>query len=164
MEDVDIVKDWKYYVGMTLFCLSFILPLFSFAIPSFGLSTATTATIIAFLTVGSPEICLLLSVIFLGKKVLNHYKKKIFTWFKRALKPVSKSRYYFGIALMLATSIPFYVYAYMSQVSDYSARLYILVASDLVFIFSFFIVGGEFWDKLKRLFIWEGGSSASKDN
>jgi hypothetical protein len=32
------------------------------------------------------------------------------------------------------------------------------VIADLGFILSVFLMGGEFWEKFRRLFIWEGKS------
>jgi len=31
-----------------------------------------------------------------------------------------------------------------------------LALGDLAFIISMFIMGGEFWDKVRRIFVWEG--------
>ena len=45
-----------------------VLPLFSFAVPSLGLSTELTATIIGVLAVGGPEVFLLLA----GLHLLQH--------------------------------------------------------------------------------------------
>ena len=33
---------------------------------------------------------------------------------------------------------------------------YVIITSDLAFVLSFFVLGEEFWEKLKRLFTWEG--------
>ena len=35
-------------------------------------------------------------------------------------------------------------------------RIYILAGSDLSFIVSMFVMGGEFWEKLRAMFRWDG--------
>jgi len=35
-------------------------------------------------------------------------------------------------------------------------RIVILAAADVAFILSIFVMGGEFWEKFRRLFVWEG--------
>jgi hypothetical protein len=34
-------------------------------------------------------------------------------------------------------------------------RYFIIIASDLVFLTSLFVLGGDFWDKLRALFIYK---------
>ena len=53
--------------------------------------------------------------------------------------------------------LPFYLYGYFPNIMPAGyARIYILAGSDLSFILSIFLMGGEFWEKLRRLFVWEG--------
>lgn len=113
-----------------------------------------------FLTIGGPELLVIFAVALLGKEVYNYYKEKAFRWFKskRKPKPVSKVRYYIGLAIMIGSALPLYLDAYAPMImpSDQSARYYVLVAADFVFVLSFFVLGGKFWEKFKKLFIWEG--------
>ena len=37
-----------------------------------------------------------------------------------------------------------------------NSRIVVLAAADLAFILSIFVMGGEFWEKFRRLFVWEG--------
>jgi hypothetical protein len=37
-----------------------------------------------------------------------------------------------------------------------NTRIYILAAMDLAFVASMFLMGGEFWEKVRRIFIYEG--------
>jgi len=154
-----IEKNWKYYLGMTCFILSFVFPLIGFLIPFLGLPLALMAFLTGFLMFGGPEIMIVLAVVFLGKPVLNQIKEKFFKLFKRKkpYKPVSRFRYYLGIVIFFGSFTPFYLNGYAPHLlPDHEVwRLYIFIGSDLVFILSFFILGGNFWEKFKKLFIWD---------
>lgn len=150
---------------MTFLCLSLILPLFGIVIPFLGLPVAWTTVIIGMLTIGGPEVMIALAVIFLGKETLAYLKQKFFKLFKRTKpwKPVSKLRYYLGLVIFLGSIIPLYLNAYWTEVlpSDETTRHMVLMAGDLAFVCSFFILGGNFWDKFKSLFIWDKPKSES---
>jgi hypothetical protein len=59
--------------------------------------------------------------------------------------------------MFLIPVIPTYVMAYAPQcLPDASpARLYVNLAADFIFAASLFVLGGDFWDKLTALFIYE---------
>jgi len=154
-----ITKDWKYYVGMTFLSLSILFPFLGFALPFLDLPLAWKTLLVGAFTLGVPEVMIAIAVIFLGKETLAYYKKKFFKLFKRTKprKPVTKGRYYFGVALFLGSIIPLYLNAYRPTLlpSSDRARQMIFISCDLLFILSFFILGGNFWEKLRRLFIWD---------
>ena len=158
MKSPKIHKDWKYYVGLTCLILSVGLPLFGFTVPFLGLHPAFTAILIGFLTIGGPEVMILLAVLFLGKETLSYYKQKIYKCLfkRRKYKPVSRFRYYFGLIIFFASPTPLYLNAYGEHLlpADEHLRHFILMGADLAFVLSFFILGGNFWEKFKSLFIW----------
>lgn len=159
-EKITIKTDWKYYSGLTCLSLSFILPLFGFLIPILKLPTKITVALITFLTIGGPEAMILSGSVLLGKAGFRYYRSKIFTFFKikKKPKPVSQIRYYSGITIMILSVIPLYLNAYWSQTmpKDIWTKNAVLITADLIFVISFFVLGGEFWEKYKRLFIWDG--------
>jgi hypothetical protein len=72
-------------------------------------------------------------------------------------RPVSKARYYVGLAIILLSWLPAYIYAYApAAMPGGNTRIYILAAMDLAFVASVFLMGGEFWEKVRRIFIYEG--------
>lgn len=151
-------KDWKYYLGMVCLVLSIILPAFGIFIPFLELPGALTAAIMGVLTIGGPEIMILLAVLLLGKKTLNYYKERFFKalFKRRTYKPVSKLRYYIGLVIFLGSIIPLYLNAYGPQLlpENETIRHLIFMGGDLSFVLSFFILGGDFWEKFKSLFVW----------
>ena len=151
-----LIKDWKYYTGMTCMVLSLLLPLLGFVIPFIGLPVGVSAVLVGLLTVGGPEIMVILAVVFLGKQTFNYYKQKFFALFKRTgpIKPVSSTRYYIGLVILFGSPTILYLNAYAPHLlpANDTYRYYLLIGADLAFVLSFFILGGNFWEKFKGLF------------
>jgi len=152
-------KDGRFYAGLTALILACVMPLLALAVPFLDLSTGVAATVVGVLVAGAPEVLVLVAAALLGKETLHYFIDRA----KRAvssavtLKPVSKPRYYVGLAIAVGSVLPLYLYGYFPEtMPSGNARIYILVASDLSFIISVFILGGEFWEKFRGLFIWEG--------
>ncbi len=73
--------------------------------------------------------------------------------------PASKGRYYFGLTIILVSWLPAYLYAYFpGTMPAGNARIYLLAGMDLAFVASVLLMGGEFWEKVRRIFIYEGES------
>lgn len=160
-----IKKGWRFYTGVVVLILSLVLPLFAFLVPLLGLSTGLSAVVIGLLVAGGPEVLGLLAVALLGKDIFQYLRYKA----KRAFgnlftERVSKERYYFGLTINLISWVPLYLYGYLpTYLPSDNTRIYILIAGDLSFIFSMFIMGGEFWEKFRQIFIWEGKSQQASN-
>lgn len=149
----------RFYLGLSCFILSWILPLFGFLVAKLSLPLALKATIIGLLTVGGPEILAILAVVCLGKENLLRIKSSLLAVLRR-LKPsgaVSRWRYRLGLVMFLLPLAPTYIMAYLPQwLPDYSPqRLYVNLAADFIFLTSLFVLGGDFWDKLRALFTYD---------
>ena len=149
----------RFYLGLSCFVLSWVLPLFGFVVARLGLPLPVKATIIGLLTVGGPEIFGILAVVCLGKENLLVIKDKILAVL-RLIKPaavVSRGRYRLGLVMFLLPLIPTYIMAYVPQwLPDQSPqRLYVNLAADFLFLTSLFVLGGDFWDKLRALFVYD---------
>jgi hypothetical protein len=137
-------KDWKYYLGILLFILSFVPYVIVFCImPFLSLSAAQYLAASSILLI-SAEGIFVLSVMLLGKTIIDAIKAAIKTIFKSAFtqhKPISYSRYIIGLVMFFASLI------YPTLVIEL-----ILFSGDVIFITSFFVLGGEFIAKLKLAF------------
>jgi len=160
-------KDKKYYLGMTLFVYSFIPYVFTFLVLPFLPVSKVTAVSIATGLLISSEISFLVSVALLGKPFIQLIKSKIKSSIFRKkgeehLKPVGKVRHSAGITMLLvATIVPYSlteVALLLGWVEKYghTALVGLLILGDVLFITSFFILGGEFWARVKKLFEWPG--------
>ena len=159
-------KDKRYYLGITLFVYSFLPYGFTFLVLPFLPVSKVTAVSLATGLLISSEISFLLSVALLGKPFIQVIKAKIKGIFRKKsvadLKPVGKIRHAVGITMLLVASIAPYFLTEIALVLGYvekyghTALVNLLVLGDVLFITSFFILGGEFWGRLNELFAWPG--------
>ncbi|MED7819842.1 MULTISPECIES: transporter suffix domain-containing protein [unclassified Francisella] len=154
-------KDWKYYLGIILFCLSFVPYIIVFCImPFLGLSAASYLAVSSVLLV-SAEGMFVLSVMLLGKTIVDTIKAGIKKIFKSAFsqqKPISYKRYLLGIIMFFASLIyptvvteMILIFDKIRQVGELNMIL-ILFSGDVIFIASFFVLGSDFITKLKSAF------------
>ena len=152
-------RDWRFYAGMTALVLAVILPLGAFIVPLLGLPLAQSALLVGVLVAGGPEVLCIAAIALLGKETFQYLAHHAKLAFRRAVidRPASKARYYVGLAIVLLSWLPAYIYAYApAAMPGGNARVYILAAMDLAFVASVFLMGGEFWEKVRRIFIYEG--------
>lgn len=110
------------------------------------------------LLAGTPEILCVVAAMILGKEnyaVLARHTRQALRRPDRN-KEVSRLRYSTGLTGCLANGIPLMLYAYVPEfLPGGTTKLGILVFADLVFLGSIFLAGGEFWERLRRLLVWE---------
>ncbi|MFI8280892.1 hypothetical protein ACIGBH_39645 [Streptomyces sp. NPDC085929] len=152
-------RGWALYVGLTALGLAVLLPLMALAIPFLGLPPAVSTALVTGFIVGAPEILILIAASLLGKKAVHYFTNRL----KRSVSnaaigtPASKARYYAGLAIALVSTVPLYLTGYFpNSMPQGNARTYFLVGADLAFILAVLIMGGEFWSKVRRVFIWDG--------
>jgi hypothetical protein len=144
---------------MTAMILAVIMPLSAVFVPALGLPTAQSALVAGLLVAGGPEVFCILAIALLGKETFGYFAHRAKSAFRRAVldRPASKARYYTGLAIILLSWLPAYIYAYFpAAVPGGNARIYILAGMDLAFVASVYLMGGEFWEKVRRIFIYEG--------
>ena len=115
------------------------------------------AVVSAGLVFGIPEVLWMLAVAVLGKAGFEQGKRWLYGLLRRHAPPdrVSRRRYRLGIAmfslpLLLAWLGPYVALAWPAMLPT---GLPLLVGGDLLFGLSFFVLGGEFWDKVRALFV-----------
>jgi hypothetical protein len=152
-------KDWRFFIGAGLMILALVMPVFALLVPSLGLSVAQSAVVVGLLIAGGPEVICLLAVALLGRETFQHFTYSAKKLLRRTVldTPASKTQYYAGLAINLASWLPLYLYGYMPEaLPSGQGRIAILAGADIVFIASMFVMGGEFWGKFRRIFVWEG--------
>lgn len=153
------IPPWRLYSGIALIALSLLMPLFSVWIIASTLPAWLKASLVGLVSVGGPEIMAFIAVAVLGKEAFDLIMGRVLGLLKRIAPSasVSRFRYRLGLLLMIITFVPSYVVAYSpSWLPDSSpARLYVCLSADVLFVISLFIMGGDFWDKLRALFIYE---------
>jgi len=152
-------RDWRFYAGMAAMVLSVIMPLCAVFVPVLGLPMAQAALLAGVLVAGGPEVLCILAVALLGKDTFKYFAHRAKSAFRHAVldRPASKARYYVGLTIILVSWLPAYLYAYFPGIMPGGdARIYILAAMDLAFVASVSLMGGEFWEKVRRIFVYEG--------
>ena len=157
-------KNWKYYLGISLFIYSLIPMVVVAVLPFLGLSLAQAGTAsVVFLASG--EAAFYAAAALLGKEFLAALKKRLLSWFRvspRPPQPVSRSRHRCGVLLLSLSFVPYYVVLvdlvfFAPGQGQLHFLAWILVAGEAAGMAALFILGAPFWERLKRLFYWDGG-------
>jgi hypothetical protein len=152
-------RDWRFYVGLTAFVLAWLMPLSAALVPALGLPLGQPAILAGVLVAGGPEVLCVLAVVLLGKDTVRYFGHTIKRVLLRVLgdKPVSKGRYYIGLTVLLVSMLPAYVFAYFPELMPPgNGSTYVLVTMDLAFVASVCAMGPEFWEKMRRVFVYDG--------
>jgi hypothetical protein len=148
----------RLIAGVIVFVIGHAAPLAIPLVMASSLSTGWKTGLSGLMVFGIPELGTLLTVVVLGKAGFNALKSRILGWIGRSVLPseVSRSRYYVGLILFL---IPFfigwvspYLFEVMPNLSEH--QLIIAISGDLALIAGLCLMGGQAWDKLRSLFIY----------
>jgi hypothetical protein len=164
-----IENNWKYYLGMALFVYSFI-PICTTELVFFLPLSKTVAASVAVVYLGSGEVAFFAAIALLGKPFINAMKAKIKRVFLPSrvsgpAKPIGKTRHYVGVSLFFISFLPYPGIEATLLFRDpghinLTTLLAVMFLSDALFIASLFILGGEFWERLKKLFQWQEGKES----
>jgi hypothetical protein len=150
---------WRFRIGVSLFVLGCLSPLGIPLVTATSLSTAWKTTLSGLLMLGIPEIFWLVAAAIMGKPGFNYLKAMVFSAFKRYALPerVSRRRYRIGLVMLVIPLLYGWLEPYVSPlISGYEKhQIFLAIAGDVLFLASLFVLGGEFWDKLRALFIYD---------
>lgn len=150
---------WRFRVGLFFFVFAWICPLFIPFVTNTNLTTEEKAFLSGFLLIGAPEIFSVVSIIILGKPGFNYIKTKAFYYIKRAVPrgEISRTRYRIGLFMLLLHAVNAYLIFYTPDlIIGYAEnRITMNLIADFLFIVTLFVLGGEFWDKLRALFLYD---------
>lgn len=148
----------RFALGVVLLVIGLIMPLGAFLVPQTNWPVGVKAVVSGALFFGF-EIMAIPAVAVMGKENFDRIMAKLKSWLG-TLKPageVGKVRHVIGLVLFLLPIVPTYIMAYAPKwLPDSSPqRLWISLSADAMFLISLFVLGGDFWDKLKSLFVRE---------
>jgi hypothetical protein len=146
----------RLYLGLGVFILGWVLALALVPlVTSSNLSTSLKATLTTVLVVGFPKIFLLGAIAIMGKPGFAYLKSLI----AHKLAPpaaVSAARYRIGLILLitpvLLSSLADYLSLQLLPVRQEHPYLLAMMGDALILI-GLFVLGGDFWDKLRALFV-----------
>ena len=152
-------SSWRFRTGVTLIAIGWICPLFIPFVTKSTLSTEWKTALSGFLLVVGPEVLSVMAIAILGKDGFNFLKEKVFALLRRAAPTakVSRTRYRAGLAIWALLFIyGSFVWYAPHLVPGYTEhRIALNLSADFLFIASLFVLGGDFWEKFRALFIYD---------
>jgi hypothetical protein len=151
--------DWRYGIGLLLFALAGFSIVLGVVAAFTGQARHDAPTSPVWLLAGPAELFCLAAAAILGKEKYRKLSRKVRRGARHSESGgrTRRFRYYMGLAGCLFNGVPLTLYAYAPELMPGgTTKLSILVIADLVFFGSLFFAGGEFWEKLRRLFVCEG--------
>lgn len=153
-----IVPKGRLIMGGIIFILGFLSPLLIPLVIASDLTPVIKSLVSGLLALGIPELFMLIAVAILGKPGFTFLKSKIFNWFNKYGPPdtVSLFRYRVGLIFFLIPIILGFVLPYIWEYVPFIKHniLIMVISGDVILLISLFILGGDFWDKLRSLFVY----------
>ena len=107
---------------------------------------------------GIPELAILLAIVIMGKAGFAYLKSKIGRLFKQFGPPdkVSNTRYTVGLIMFIIPLFIGWILPYVEHLIPIydQYHLWFNIPGDILLIASLFVLGGDFWEKLRSLFIY----------
>jgi hypothetical protein len=149
---------WRFRLGLTILVVGWLSPLLIPLVTRTSLATEWKTIISGLLAVGIPEVFTVTAIAIMGKSGYSLIKERIFSFMKKHGPPdrVSLTRYRIGLVMFVLPVIFGWLGPYGAHhIPGYEMhRLVVSLIGDLMFVTSLFVLGGDFWDKVKALFIY----------
>ncbi len=147
---------WRLRLGLILFIVGFASPLLIPVITATNLSTGWKTIISGALAVGIPEVFSIIAIAIMGKAGFNAIKSRFFSFIKThgPLDRVNKMRYRVGLVMFVLPFLFGWLGPYFTHhIPGYETyRLSVNIIGDMLLVSSLFVLGGDFWDKIRALF------------
>jgi hypothetical protein len=150
--------DMRLKLGIALLILGLVMPAGTFLVA--GTSwPLTVKTMVSGVLLFGFEIMLIPAVALMGKDNFDRIRNGAMRVL-RGLKPaagVGRTRYKVGLVLFVGPALFAWIASYVPSwlPENYLLRVWINLGLDLVTIAGLFVLGGEFWDKLRALFLYD---------
>jgi hypothetical protein len=153
---------WRFRLGMIILIIGWLSPLLIPVVTRTSLATEWKAIISGLLAVGIPEVFTIAAIAVMGKSGYNLIKERIFSLLKKHGPPdrVSLTRYRIGLVMFVLPVVFGWLGPYgVHRIPGYEAHRFVVsLIGDVMFVASLFILGGNFWDKVRALFIYNASA------
>ncbi|KPK58530.1 MAG: hypothetical protein AMS21_10570 [Gemmatimonas sp. SG8_38_2] len=147
--------------GGAVFIGGFAAPALVPVVVASGLPAGWKTALSGLLMLGIPELAMLIAVAIMGKEGFEFLtagiKRRLGKFFEvyGPAERVSRARYRVGLVMFALPILIGWVAPYLGHhLPGYEANeLVYAVVGDLMLLSSLFVLGGEFWDKLRSLFV-----------
>ena len=155
--DSELQAGWRIKAGAALFGMSILLPVAGIPlVATLGLSTTMTASVSGVLLVGA-EVLGVCAVAVMGKSGFAFIKNRVLGFLKQHGPPrkVSRGRYNIGLVIFCVPFLFGWLSPYISKWVPglLSNPLPFAIGGDILILASLLVLGGDFWDKIRSLFI-----------
>ncbi len=149
---------WRLKLGVPIFVLSILLPVVGIPlVATLGLSGTMTASISGAVLVGA-EVLGILAVAVMGKPGYLYIKNRVIGLLRQYGPPkeVSRARYNVGLVMFVLPMLFGWVTPYVSGlIPNLESNLFAYaIVGDALLLTSLFVLGGDFWDKVRALFVY----------
>jgi hypothetical protein len=150
--------DTRLKLGIALLILGLVMPVGTLFIVGTDW-TAGAKAVISGTLVFAPEVMTVAAVGLMGKENFDRIVEPVKSALK-SLKPagnVSRVRHAVGLLLFVGSILFAWIASYVPSLmpEEYLLRVAVNLGLDLIFGASLFVLGGDFWDKLRALFLHE---------
>lgn len=151
----------RLVIGGTVLVVGFLCPLLVPVVAGSDLPTGWKTGLSGLLLFGIPEIFMLIAVAIMGKAgfdAIMNPVKRVFKKFMAEYGPpdhVSKRRYRVGLVMFTVPLVLAAIEPYFGHHLPWheEARFVYVIGGDVLLVSSLFVLGGDFWDKLRALFV-----------
>lgn len=148
---------WRLKSGVVIFALSIIVPVAGVPlVAGLGLSGTMTAAVSGALLMGA-EVLGILAVAVIGKPGFIYIRTRVFAFIRQYGPPreVHRARYHIGLVMFCLPILFGWVSVYTADYIPGFAQdpLVYVIGGDLLLLASLFVLGGNFWDKIRSLFV-----------
>ena len=158
-DNKDVRAKGRFRLGTTIFIIGFCSPLLIPLVTATDLPMTWKATLSGALALGIPELFSIIAIAIMGKPGFQQLKGIFFGFIKKygPAEKVSRTRYRIGLFMLVLPLVIGWLGPYgPDQIKGFELQgLTVNIIFDLMFFSSFFVLGGEFWDKLQSLFVYE---------
>ena len=143
----------RLILGGTIFISGFLSPLAIPLVTNSNLSTEWKTMLSAILVLGVPEAFMLIAIAILGKQGFDYLKSRLWKAVRPADK-VSSTRYRIGLVLFFTPILFGWLHPYLELwiIEVEAHQVSLAIVGDIIFAISLFVLGGDFWLKIKALF------------
>ena len=142
----------RLVAGVAVFALGWIVTLVIVRIIT---TTSLPSSLVPIVMFVAPKVGVLAAIAIMGKPGFTYMKQLAFGYLKPT-SDVGPTRHRIGIVMFVTALLFSFLEPYGFFVSDFAARgARFALTVDLLLLASVFVLGGNFWDKIRALFIRE---------
>ena len=149
--------EWRLTLGLIMLVVGFLSPLTIPLVTASELPDKWKAIISGALAVGIPEVFSVVAIAIMGQAGFNYIKGRIFGFLKKhgPSDRVSRTRYHIGLAMFTLPVLFGWLGPYGAHlIPGYETHRFVVgLIGDAMLVASLFVLGGDFWDKVRALFI-----------